>query len=261
MTFRARQQASESALTCRARGVTGSALVKTSLASAFLACALAGCGQAPRPGPTERFAKEPPAEEQSLPPTPSTVKPGTALRLFDGRTLAGWRVTDQEDFALHGPVGVEEGALVLGEGRAFTGVTWAGEFPREGYEVSLEARRREGQDIFCGLTFPVGDAHATLVVGGWSNNVVGISNVDDLNASENEWVRVMRLEDGRWYGVRLRVTREKIEAWLDGERVVDLERAGHTFTTYDALKPHRPLGFFTWFTVAELKGIEMRRLP
>ncbi|MHC4251452.1 MAG: ankyrin repeat domain-containing protein, partial [Planctomycetota bacterium] len=163
----------------------------------------------------------------SVESTPATIKPGQTLRLFDSETLAGWRVTDEEDFELHGPVGVEGGALVLGEGRAFTGVTWAGEFPREGYEVSLEARRREGQDIFCGLTFPVGDAHATLVVGGWSNNVVGVSNVDGLNASENDWVRVMRFEDRRWYAVRLRVTPAKIEAWIDGERVIDLERAGH----------------------------------
>ncbi|MHC5056650.1 MAG: 3-keto-disaccharide hydrolase [Planctomycetota bacterium] len=208
------------------------------------------------PDPTQPRVSEP-----APTPTPCTVKPGEALRLFDDKTLAGWRVTDEEDFALHGPVGVEEGALVLGEGKAFTGVTWDGEFPREGYEVSLEARRRQGQDIFCGLTFPVGDSHATLIVGGWSNNVVGVSNVDGLNASENDWLRVMRFEDRRWYAVRLRVTSPKIEAWIDGERVLDLERAGHVFTTYDELKPHRPLGFFTWFTVAELRKVEMRRLP
>ena len=57
------------------------------------------------------------------------------------------------------------------------------DFPREDYEVSLEARRLEGTDFFCGLTFPVGKEPCTLIIGGWGGTTVGLSNVDDYSAA------------------------------------------------------------------------------
>src|SRR5262245_58340085 len=73
------------------------------------------------------------------------------VSLFDGRTLAGWAITD---FAGHGEVSVEDGKLILGNG-VMTGVTWTNALPRMNYEISLEAMRVEGNDFFCALTFPV----------------------------------------------------------------------------------------------------------
>ena len=35
------------------------------------------------------------------------------------------------------------------------------------YELRLEAKRVEGGDFFCGLTFPVGKEYCTLILGGW----------------------------------------------------------------------------------------------
>ena len=192
--------------------------------------------------------------------TPATLRPGERLSLFDGETLEGWRVTEKDDFSSRGEVRVREGFIVLGEGDPYTGVGWTGEFPKEDFEITAEATRLSGYDIFCGLTVPVGEGHVTLVLGGWGDCVVGLSNVDYENASENETTTVMSFKNDQWYSVRLRVTSAGIQAWIDGEQVVDLAREGRTFTIYDQLEPQKPMGFFSWQTGAAVRGIEMRRL-
>src|SRR5689334_17062372 len=70
-------------------------------------------------------------------PAPS-AKP--AQDLFDGRTLAGWKVSD---FAGHGEVSVKEGRVILGNG-VMTGITWTNDLPRIDYEISLDAMRVDG---------------------------------------------------------------------------------------------------------------------
>lgn len=187
----------------------------------------------------------------------STDAPGVAL--FDGRSLAGWAVTD---FAGHGEVLAEDGVLVLGEGY-ITGVTWTNALPATNrYEITLEAKRVAGNDFFCGLTFPVAGTNATFIVGGWGGGVTGISNVDGEDASMNETTRIRRYESGRWYAVRLRVTSEKLEAWLDQEQVVDLELAGKSLGLRSGpVHLSAPLGFAAFSTTAHLRNIRLTRLP
>ncbi|MFN0067587.1 MAG: DUF1080 domain-containing protein [Limisphaerales bacterium] len=186
-----------------------------------------------------------------------TNAPGFAL--FDGRSLAGWTVTD---FAGHGEVRAEDGVLALGEGY-ITGVTWTNALPATNrYEITLEAKRVAGNDFFCGLTFPVAGTNATFIVGGWGGGVTGISNVDGEDASMNETTRIRRYEAGRWYALRLRVTPAKLEAWVDQEQVVDLELAGKAL----GLRPgpihlSAPLGFAAFSTTAHLRNIRLTRLP
>ena len=183
------------------------------------------------------------------------------ISLFDGQTLGDWKITTQDDFAAHGEVVlVNDGIVVLGEGKPYTGITWTGDFPTENYEVALEAARLSGGELFCGLTVPVGESHVTLVMGGWGDSVVGLSDVDDWNANDNETTENMGFHNNQWYSVQLRVTEESIEAWIDAERVVDLKRKGHTFSIYVELDPQRPLGVFSWNTKTALRKIEMRRL-
>jgi len=180
--------------------------------------------------------------------------------LFDGRTLAGWKVLRDGPFEGTGAVRVENGAILLERGRLQTGITWTGEFPREEYEVSLEAMRVEGSDFFCGMTFPVGNEPCTLIVGGWGGTVVGLSNVDDQHAAENQTTRGMTFENGRWYSIQLRVTAERIEAWIGGSRVIDLERAGHRFSVWWEQERVRPFGVSTYDTTGALRNIRVRRL-
>src|SRR4030095_13557208 len=104
------------------------------------------------------------------------------IKLFDGKTLTGWALTD---FAGHGTVGVEARKLALGS-VIMTGVNWTSDIPRMNYEISLEAMRVDGSDFFCGLTFPVGEDPCSLIVGGWGGGVVGLSSLDGEDAANNE---------------------------------------------------------------------------
>jgi len=171
-----------------------------------------------------------------------------------------WQKQRTDDFQWSGQIVISDDAVALGEGQPYTGVRWPGAVPREDYEIELEARRTSGGDIFCGLTGPVGDAHVSFVLGGWGDCVIGLSNVDGFNASENETTMTMSFENDRWYRVKMRVTKERIEGWIDGARVIDQEREGHTFTTYPQLRPLHPLGIFSWMSSAEIRSAVLRKV-
>ncbi|HEX6069337.1 MAG TPA: DUF1080 domain-containing protein [Longimicrobiaceae bacterium] len=194
----------------------------------------------------------------SLPAQDASLPAQEARSLFDGRTLDGWEVTD---FGGQGSVEVREGTIVLQQGEPLTGITWAGEFPRIGYEVTLQAMRLAGRDFFAAITFPVGDDPCTLVIGGWGGGVVGLSSIEGADASENETRRSMRFEDRRWYRIRLRVTQEKIEAWIDDERVVDFSHRGRLLSIRVDVWESQPFGIATWQTAGALRDIELRMLP
>jgi len=177
--------------------------------------------------------------------------------LFDGRSLEGWRETP---FTGRGKVRVESGALILGAGH-LTGVTWTRAFPKSDFEIRFEARRVDGHDFFAGLTFPVGDTFCTWIVGGWGGGVVGLSNVDGWDASENPTSTYRDFENGRWYALRLRVTAERIEAWIDSEEIVNLPLEGRAIDLrYGEIKLSAPLGLAAYGTTAALRNIEYREL-
>ena len=113
--------------------------------------------------------------------------------LFDGRSLTGWQVTD---FKQGGGVEVRDGLLVFFKGDNFVGVNCTNEIPKSNYEITLEAMRVAGDDFFCGLTFPVNDSFCSLIVGGWGGGVVGLSNLDGADASENETTKFITLREG-----------------------------------------------------------------
>jgi hypothetical protein len=122
----------------------------------------------------------------------------------------------------------------------------------------LEARRVEGHDFFCGLTFPVGEDPCSFIVGGWGGAIVGLSSIDGEDAANNATTLVRAFKTGQWYTVRVRVTPERIECFLDGERVVDQPRAGHTISIRESVEPSRPLGVASYCTVAELRNLRWR---
>jgi hypothetical protein len=191
---------------------------------------------------------------------PQKAEDWITKRLFDGKSLKGWKIAEEVDFTDHGKVYVENGAIKLNEGHPYTGMVCTEPLPTEDFEIALDAMRVKGIDIFCGLNFPVGKESATFVVGGWSGNVVGISCVNDMNASENETTRSKQFELNRWYRIKVRVTAEKIEAWIDQEKMVDLPRADRRFTIYSTLDPIKPMGLFTWSTAAAVRDLMITRL-
>lgn len=178
--------------------------------------------------------------------------------LFDGEALGDWKPTE---FGGEGEVTVVDGVVRIGAGASLSGCTWSGDFPRQGYEVAVEARRVEGDDFFCGLTFPVGDDACSLILGGWGGGVVGLSCIDGADASENETSQYREFERGRWYEVVVRVTPERIVCLLDRETVVDLPIGGRRISVRHEVELSKPLGIATYATTAEVRNIRWRPVP
>jgi hypothetical protein len=184
---------------------------------------------------------------------------GGAEALFDGKTLGSWRPTKFSRQA--GAVKVENGTLVLESGNDLTGVTWAGAaLPTTNYELTLQAMRVEGSDFFAGITFPVDKSFCSLILGGWGGNVVGLSSINDLDASENSTSQSMVFEKQRWYTVRIRVTPEQIDAWLDEKHIINQELKGNRIGVRMEVEASQPLGIASWRTKSALRDIRLRRL-
>jgi hypothetical protein len=178
--------------------------------------------------------------------------------LFDSKTLAGWRETP---FSGHGAVRVEDGRIMLGAGSPMTGVTFTGVFPKSNYEIRFEGMRIAGNDFFASLTFPVADSYATWVTGGWGGDIVGISSIDGWDASDNETRTYFTFENNRWYGLRLRVTDERITAWIDDREIVNVPIGGRQIALrYGEIKLSAPLGFASYLTSGAVRKIEYRIL-
>lgn len=178
------------------------------------------------------------------------------VSLFNGKTLDGWEITD---FGTQGEVVVEKGAIVLGMGDGCTGITLKKDFPESDYEVTLEAMKIDGDDFFCGMTFPVDKSPCTLIVGGWGGTVVGLSSIDGLDASENETGRLKKFNHNRWYKIRLRVTKKRIQAWIDGQKMVDLAIKGRKLSIRPEVELSQPFGIASWKTTAALRNICVRK--
>ncbi len=178
--------------------------------------------------------------------------------LFDGTSLRGWRETP---FRNRGPVRVGNGTITLEAGSPLTGITFAGSFPRSNYEVRFEAARLKGGDFFASLTFPVGEAFCTWVTGGWGGDIVGLSNLDGWDASDNETRSYFNFESGRWYAFRLRVAAGRIRAWIDDQPVIDVVIEGRSIGLRPGeIKLSAPLGFASYATTGGLRKIEYRPL-
>ena len=180
------------------------------------------------------------------------------VSLFDGKTLGKWKATD---FAGRADVSVKDGEILLPQGGDMTGINLETPPAKMGYEIELEAKKTQGDDFFCGFTFPVGEKCVTLIVGGWGGSVVGISSVNGEDASENATTQYRNFKKDQWYRIRVRVTKAKIEAWIDKDQVVDLETAGKALEMrIGEIESSKPLGIATWRTGGAIRRIRWRKL-
>jgi hypothetical protein len=232
----------------RWRGIT-----RTLLVSLALIQSAAGQTGNPNSNPTNKLPAEVEADLQDGAPSLPEKK------LFNGQSLEGWKIAS---FGGEGEVLVEDGLLILEAGFPLTGITSSlTDLPRTHYELEVIARKTAGIDFLIGLTFPIEDSYATLIVGGWAGPVVGISMIDGNDASRNETRKLMKFELNRWYRIRLRVVPEKIQAWIDDELVVDLLTSGKTFSVRNETLANRPLGICNFETRTEIKSILLRQIP
>ncbi|MCP4453480.1 MAG: DUF1080 domain-containing protein, partial [Planctomycetes bacterium] len=136
------------------------------------------------------------------------ASPPPEIDLFDGKTLGLWKETG---FFGQGAVSIQDETIILGRGQDMTGITWTGPLIRQNYEINLQAKRVEGSDFFCGLTFPVGEEYCSLICGGWGGSLVGISNVDFYDAANNSTSTSYDFETDQWYDIRVRVTEDLLQ--------------------------------------------------
>jgi hypothetical protein len=246
---------------------------------------LTGCASEP-PKPASEPAPAPRPEATALPAaapapaTPATVAavdqdkkdplkeaaaaPSAPLEgegwqpLFDGHTLTGWRETR---FSGRGEVEIRDSLLLMKMGDPFTGINWTNDFPKMNYEIALDAMRVSGSDFFCGLTIPVGNSFCSLIVGGWGGGLVGVSSLDGMDASENETTKYVTFQQGHWYRIRMRVTQDRLEAWIDQEKLVDVVTTGKKISLRPGeIEESKPFGLACWQTSAALRQLKMRRV-
>ncbi|MBM4039871.1 MAG: DUF1080 domain-containing protein [Planctomycetes bacterium] len=185
------------------------------------------------------------------------LMPPAWVTLFDGKSLKGWKVVGP---ALE-PAAVKEGQLVLGQEGTSGGVVRQGEFPRLNYEVSLEAMKIAGNVDFCMIVFPIGDQEAVWKFGGGATgNHVALHWVNGGVIPGDEAARVTDITAGRWYKLRIRVTDERVEGWMDEEKKFDLARGATKFTLEDMYAGMRPFGIGTWYTQGAVRNLRLRRL-
>ena len=178
--------------------------------------------------------------------------------LLGAEHTEGWTSTP---FGGEGEIQAEDGLLVFEMGSPMTGMNWIGEpLPTSGYELEVKASRLMGTDFFCGLSFPVGEEHATLIMGGWGGALTGLSCIDGNDASTNETTRFQSYELGRIYTARIRVTETHITTWLDGEKLHSVSLAGKSISLRPEVFPSQPLGFAAFQTRAGLESLKLRRL-
>ena len=196
-----------------------------------------------------------------LPPIPTGMQvefagPPAALLAESG--LGDW---DTIDFAGGGESSVAGSTLEIESGEELTGVYWNGaELPVNNYELSMQARRTDGIDFFCGPVFPVNDSHCCLIVGGWAGATVGLSNIDDKDASQNQTTKLMGFEDNRWYNIRIRVLPDRIIAWIDDDCVVYQTIAGRKISLRGDTELCTPMGLCTFQTKAEIRKLTLQRI-
>lgn len=178
--------------------------------------------------------------------------------LFDGKTLDGWKSTK---FGGEGEVEVKDGAIILNTGSDMTGITYTGKMPKNNYELLIEAQRLDGFDFFSGITFPVGDGFASFIPGGWGGGVTGISSINGRDASENETTQPFTYKDKIWYKFRIKVTDDKLQAWVDDKQMVDVDRADKIFSLRNEVDLSKPLGIAAWSTKGAVRTVKVRELP
>jgi hypothetical protein len=205
---------------------------------------------------------EPNRQEQKANPGPQATaseQKEKRISLFDGKSLDGWEITN---FGGEGAVTVKDGQILLEMGNDLTGIhTRRKDIPKVNYEVTLEAMRVRGSDFFCGMTFPVKEGFLTLILGGWGGGLCGLSSIGGYDASENETSTNREFVSDKWYRIRLRVTGEQIDAWIDDENIISHTLDNRKLDTRLEVDQSKPFGFSTWRTAGALRKIELRELP
>lgn len=161
-------------------------------------------------------------------------------------------------FGGDGEIALVDGVFRIGMGVEMSGFRFNDQIPSVPYSLELEARKITGTDFFCGLTFPVRSQEEclTLVLGGWGGGTVGLSSIDEKDASENETTSYQNFEKERWYHLNLIVTEDQIEVKLDGESIINFEIGDQVLGLRSGpIDLCAPIGIATFQTHSEIRNL------
>jgi type 1 glutamine amidotransferase len=72
----------------------------------------------------------------------------------------------------------------------------------------------------------------------------------------------MRFDDKKWYHIRLRVTDRKVQAWINGEKMIDATIEGRRVSMRPGeIEESAPFGIATYQTAAAIKEVQIRSIP
>lgn len=177
--------------------------------------------------------------------------------LFAGDSLGAFTPTE---FGGQGEVTVRDGAIRLDRGEPLTGITWTGPPPTGPYELEVVAARDDGNDFFCGVTFPAGDGHLSLILGGWGGAVCGLSCLDGRDAAHNATRTLRSFTTGRAYRTTITVTQRRVDVSIDGEPFLGAGLGGVTCAVRGELRPSEPLGIACFLCKASVLRARWRPL-
>ena len=180
--------------------------------------------------------------------------------IFNKINLQDWQIIKTESFVHHGKITVKNGHLCLRAGQPGTGIRYLKPIPRTNYELLIEARREEGFDFFCGLTFPVGSNYCTFVAGGWDGDITGLSNINRRSAADNETTTSISYETGRWYTFLIRVTPKQISVHVDDQQIINADIRHSEIGIRPTMQPLIPLGLSSWYTQAGVRNLRIRSI-
>jgi len=190
----------------------------------------------------------------------SPVKASAWTPLLNADTFeASWNRTN---FGGEGSAELTDGVLTLGFGQPMTGINYKkDDFPKDNYEIRWKAKRISGQDFFACVTLPIGDEFFSFIAGGWGGGLVGISSIDDRDASDNDTTKFMSFDNDKWYQFKIRVSPETLQVWIDGEEVILVEREDLRFGLRMEVRASRPVGYCGFQTKVAVKEWEYQKLP
>lgn len=130
--------------------------------------------------------------------------------------------------------------------------------PRE-YDLEVQFTRNSGTQSIA-LHFLDGEGAATFDIDGWSENLGGIQNIDGENIRTNPTrVDNVVLENGRRYSAEVRVRRDQVQAFLDGQLLTTYHGDGSNLTLLELWAlPEKSLGLGAYDSDATFHQVRLR---
>jgi hypothetical protein len=184
--------------------------------------------------PLQKEFVAPPSERpvvraSAAPAKPAAAAPANALAYEDLATPDHWRTAvnilanvDPARDAVSGKWTHQDGALCSdASSTARIGIPYQ---PPEEYDLRVVFTRTSGKECVIQVFTAFGRQFAWLL-GGWDNTLFGFEMLGDQRANANATTvqRSPALENGRKYTTVVRIRRKRLQAYLDGQLLTDLQ--------------------------------------